>query len=470
MGFLAFKSSLHSQRSGLLLVALVAIGVLLGGASPPPRASAAVFGPFNASADAFTNKKDATTNYGTLTYIGVNGPGSRTENSYLRFDVTGVPAGARIRSATLLLYAVSGSPAGLSVNQVSSSWAETTITWRNAPSPGSVVASSGPVATSTSIALDVTPAVSGNGTVSFALTTSGATELQLASRERGGSLGPQLSIQTADAPVNSSPPSISGTAQAGQVLTAAAGSWSGTQPISYGYQWRRCDSAGANCADIASATGQTYTLASADVGSTARVAVTATNTGGSGSAGSAQTAVVAAAPAPPVNGSPPTISGTAQAGQVLTAAAGSWRGTQPISYGYQWRRCDSAGASCVDIVGAGAQTYTLNSADVGLTVRVAVTATNTVGSGSAGSAQTAVVAAAPAPPVNGSPPSISGTAQAGQVLTAAAGSWTGTQPISYGYQWRRCDSAGANCVDIVGATAQTYTLARRMSARPPVSA
>ena len=56
------------------------------------------------------------------------------------------------------------------------------------------------------------------------------------------------------------------------MLTAAAGSWTGTQPISYGYQWRRCDSAGANCVDIAGATGQTYTLASADVGSTARVA------------------------------------------------------------------------------------------------------------------------------------------------------------------------------------------------------
>ena len=259
-------------------------------------------------------------------------------------------------------------------------------------------------------------------------------------------------------PVNGSPPSISGTAQAGQVLTAAPGSWTGTQPISYGYQWRRCDSAGANCADIAGATGQTYTLASADVGSTARVAVTATNTDGSGSAGSAQTAVVAAAPAPPVNGSPPSISGTAQAGQVLTAAPGSWTGTQPISYGYQWRRCDSAGANCVDIVGATAQTYTLASADVGSTVRVSVSATNTAGSGSAGSAQTAVVAAAPAPPVNSSPPTISGTARAGQVLTAAAGSWTGTQPISYGYQWRRCDSAGANCVDIVGAATQTYTL------------
>ena len=36
----------------------------------------------------------------------------------------------------------------------------------------------------------------------------------------------------------------------------------------YTYQWRRCDASGANCADIAGATGATYALGTADVGST----------------------------------------------------------------------------------------------------------------------------------------------------------------------------------------------------------
>jgi len=96
-------------------------------------------------------------------------------------------------------------------------------------------------------------------------------------------------------PVNTSPPTISGTAQEGQLLTASTGTWSGS-PTSYAYQWRRCDTGGAACANISGATQSTYTLASADVGSTLRVRVTATNGGGSASADSAQTAVVTSAP------------------------------------------------------------------------------------------------------------------------------------------------------------------------------
>jgi fibronectin type 3 domain-containing protein len=133
-------------------------------------------------------------------------------------------------------------------------------------------------------------------------------------------------------------------------------------------------------------------------------------------------------------------------GQSLTADPGSWSGTAPISYAYQWRRCDSGGANCADIAGATAQTYALVSADVGSTMRVAVTGSNGVGSATATSAQTAVVAAAATPPANTSPPTISGTAQAGQTLTADKGTWTGTAPISYAYQWRRCAVAYSNSV------------------------
>src|SRR5207253_3149270 len=151
-----------------------------------------------------------------------------------------------------------------------------------------------------------------------------------------------------------------------------------------------------------------------------------------------------------------TISGTAQQGQTLTASNGSWTNS-PSSYAYQWQRCDSAGANCTAIAGATAQTYTVAAADVGFTLRVAVTASNAGGSSSpATSAQTAVVT--PPPPANTSPPTISGTAQQGQTLTASNGSWTNS-PSSYAYQWQRCDSAGANCTAIAGATAQTYTVA-----------
>jgi len=247
-----------------------------------------------------------------------------------------------------------------------------------------------------------------------------------------------LAAKPSRAPRNTSPPTISGTAQQGQTLTAGTGSWNGAQPISYAYQWRRCDSAGTGCSDVAGATAQTYVLTSADVGSTMRVAVTASNSAGTSTATSAQTAVVqgVSSPVAPANTSAPTISGTAQQGQTLTADPGSWSGTQPIAYAYQWRRCDTSGGGCADIAGATAQTYTLAAGDVGATIRVAVTASNAAGSSTAVSNQTATVTATQSAPVNTSPPTISGTPQVGQTLTADPGTWSGTQPITYAYQWQ----------------------------------
>ena len=190
-------------------------------------------------------------------------------------------------------------------------------------------------------------------------------------------------------PVNTTPPAISGTAQQGSTLSASSGAWS-NNPTSYAYQWQRCDSTGGSCAAVAGATATSYTLQSADVGSTVRVAATAGNSGGSATATSVTTAVVQAAPTALVNTALPAISGTAQQGQTLTGSTGSWSGS-PTSYAYQWQRCNSTGGSCAAISGANSQTCLLQSADVGSAIRVAVTAMNSAGSAAATSAQTAVV-------------------------------------------------------------------------------
>jgi fibronectin-binding autotransporter adhesin len=260
--------------------------------------------------------------------------------------------------------------------------------------------------------------------------------------------------QIPELPSNTGAPTLSGTAKDGQTLTATAGTWTGTTTISTGFQWQRCDSAGANCSNIAGATGSTYTLTPSDVGSTVKAVVTATNTEGTGTASTPTSATVAAIA--PANTVLPVISGTTTDGQTLSTSTGTFSGSAPFVYSYQWRRCDSAGLVCADIAGATGATYALTSTDVAKTIRVVVTATNGGGSAPATSAQTAVIA--PLAPANSALPSVSGTARDGQALTAATGSWTGSTPITYTYQWQRCNAAGASCANIGGQTASTYSL------------
>jgi hypothetical protein len=265
----------------------------------------------------------------------------------------------------------------------------------------------------------------------------------------------QTATTTAVAPVNTTAPSISGTARDGEVLTLDRGSWTGTPTITYAVQWRRCDTAGANCADIANATGQTYTLTAADTGRTIRAVVTATNAAGSTPASTTATATVGVAP--PVNTTAPTISGTARDGETLTGTRGTWTGTEPLTYAYKWRRCDASGANCTDIPGAASLTYALTAADVGHVLVLQVTATNAAGSATARDVPTDKVVAAP--PVNRTLPTVSGTARDGSTLTAATnGTWSGTAPLRFGYAWLRCDTNGANCAAIAGATSSTYEL------------
>jgi hypothetical protein len=112
---------------------------------------------------------------------------------------------------------------------------------------------------------------------------------------------------------------------------------------------------------------------------------------------------VAAGFATPVNTSPPTISGTPQAGKILTGDRGKWS-NKPTDFDFFWTRCDKTGGGCADIAGARDKKYTVTSADVGNTLRFKVVARNADGSTTSNSVPTAVITAAPAPP----PPSRGG--------------------------------------------------------------
>ena len=263
--------------------------------------------------------------------------------------------------------------------------------------------------------------------------------------------------ESANPPGNTSTPTVSGTAVVGDTLTAQPGSWSGANPISFAYQWNRCDSGGGSCSAISSATSETYTVQSADAGHTLRVAVTATNADGTGGPVLSTPTDVVVKGTAPANTAPPQLSGTTKQGSTLTVTPGTWTGTAPITYTYEWQRCNSSGANCTPFMQGSNTTYTLTATDVGNRLQVYVTATNSIGSAKQYSNQTGVIGSNVAPPVNTAAPQLTGTLVAGQTLQVTSGSWNGTG-LSYAYQWQRCDGQGANCAAISGATGQSYTL------------
>ena len=211
--------------------------------------------------------------------------------SFLRWDIQG--AYGHVTRATLRLYTLSASTTGFEVRPVaSSSWSEGTLTPATAPVPGpAIVASSGPFAAGTWVSLDVTPLVTGNGPVALALTPRGTVNLSLMARESRHR--PELVVETVGGPPGPvSPPPVMGEAGVGRALTAGPGAWTGAQPLSFEYRWRRCRADGDGCVDLPDETGADHLLVPADAGQTLRVAVTARNAAGQATQESAPSPVV----------------------------------------------------------------------------------------------------------------------------------------------------------------------------------
>ena len=249
-------------------------------------------------------------------------------------------------------------------------------------------------------------------------------------------------------------PTIGGTAQVGETLTANTSGIAdadGLGSIQYDYQWLAGDS------DIAGATGSTYTLADTDEGKAIKVRVSFTDDAGNDETlTSAATDAVAAAPQTnsPATGVP-DISGTAQVGETLaadTSGIADEDGLSNVQYEYQWLADDA------DISGATNATYTLADADEGKAIKVEVTFTDDADNEEALTSEaTDAVAAAPQTnsPATGAP-TITGTVQVGETLTADTSGIAdadGLSSVQYDYQWLAGDS------DIAGATGSTYTLA-----------
>lgn len=266
-------------------------------------------------------------------------------------------------------------------------------------------------------------------------------------------------------PINTAPPAITvptnGAANEitnpseGRTLASTPGTWNPAQST-YHYQWTQDCAPSAVPANpgtpLTGATNATYKIANGDIGHTLCLTV-----GAGGSApviSSNQTGLVTQGT--PIDRTAPTMSGGTADGQTLTANPGTWDGTAPISFTYAWRRCDSTSKNCgATFTGpSSSPTYALQDADVGHTMSVVVTAANSAGPPvQLGSFATNSVVA----PANTATPTISGTAQEGDTFSESHGSWFPSSS-TLAYQWESCDTSGAGCAPISGATAQTYKL------------
>jgi chitodextrinase len=145
----------------------------------------------NPVADTYVNAGSPTSNYGSSTSLRADG--SPDLHSYIRFNIQGT-GGAPVSRARLFIYASSGSLSNLAIQAVAdNSWGELTTNYNNAPALGSVLTSVPSVTGGTWLEFNVTPYVTGDGLLSFGVSTSGATSISFASRESGANT-PQLIV------------------------------------------------------------------------------------------------------------------------------------------------------------------------------------------------------------------------------------------------------------------------------------
>ncbi len=324
---------------------------------------------------------------------------------------------------------------------------------------------------------DAEPAYSPDGSqVAFSRAgggiTAAGTPITLTSGDANPDWGTRSNSATtppaSSAPVNTFPPKViifgsTGIPQVGVTVSSSIGSWTGGS-LTFTYQWKKCQPKDGPCYRILTPAANFSTfLPTGDlIGWSLRVEVTAKNSFGETTAQSESTPLVIGNP--PVNTVRPQISvwsTNPTVGQELTVTSGSWTGLSPLTYSYQWRRCDPPGTlpSCVPIAGANGTSYTTTEADLGVTLRVYVTATNAGGSTTAFSDHTFPTIPAPrfAPSVT-TPPTVTGVAELGRTLVGSRGTWSGFAPIRYVSTWQRCDATVTVCKAVKSVKGMNYKL------------
>ena len=247
-------------------------------------------------------------------------------------------------------------------------------------------------------------------------------------------------------------PGITGTVWVGEMLTATTDQIEdedGLKRAVFTYQWLADD------AEISDATDSSYTVTATDEGNPIHVRVTFTDDAGNEE--SLTSNPVVAATFNSIATGAPTISGTAQVGQILTASTSDISdsdGLDNANFTYQW--ISNYGTEDSHIQNATGSTYTVGADDEGKTIKVRVSfADDRSNPETVTSTATAAVTARPNSAATGAP-TISGTAQVGQMLTVSTSDISDSDGLinaTFTYQWLADDT------DITDATGSTYTLA-----------
>ena len=258
-------------------------------------------------------------------------------------------------------------------------------------------------------------------------------------------------VTAANSPATGAP-TITGTARVGETLTASTSGISdsdGLTNATFTYQRIKLDS-NLNDSDISGATSSTYTLVAGDADMGIKVRVSFTDDRGNTESLTTESALIVTAANSPATGAP-TITGTAQVGETLTASTTGISDSDGLTFTtftHQWLADDAA------ISGATASTHTLVAADAGKAIKVRVSFTDDRGNTESLTTESALIVTAANSPATGAP-TISGTARVGETLTASATGIADTDGLTnatFTYQWLADDA------DIAGATGSTYTL------------
>ena len=271
-------------------------------------------------------------------------------------------------------------------------------------------------------------------------------------------------------------PTIGGTAQVGQTLTASTSGITDSDGLSnatFAYQWLSSD--GTSDSDISGATSSAYTLVEADEGKSIKVRVSFTDDRGQQETlTSGATAIVAASPSPltaSIHGAPASHDGQS----VLKLEL---RFSEEFSISYVTLRDHAFTVTRGSVVGARRLERGKNirweigvrpdsNADVTVVLPVttdcALRGAICTGDGKKLSkrlefAFDGPVVSSPNSAATGAP-TIGGTAQVGQTLTASTSGITDSDGLSnatFAFQWLSSD--GTNDSDISGATSSAYTL------------